>query len=255
MDAAGVGESGGPSRQGEQGDHGRRVAGMFGRIAGWYDFLNHFLSLGLDLVWRRRLVSHLAPLAASDRLVVLDLAAGTLDVTRAILRRYPGARVAAMDFALPMLRRGQGKLSGSERSAVLTGLADGRELPLKDACVDGVTIAFGIRNLPRPRAHAEILRVLRPGGRYCILEFGAGRKRILKGLYNFYLNRLLPLLGRIISGDDQAYRYLAETIKAFPDERELDAELRQSGFDRIFHEPLAWGIVFIHVAEKKGAGE
>jgi demethylmenaquinone methyltransferase/2-methoxy-6-polyprenyl-1,4-benzoquinol methylase len=241
------------------GEHGRRVAGMFGRIAGWYDFLNHFLSLGLDLVWRKRLVSHLAPLvppAGGGRLSVLDLAAGTLDVTRAILRRYPGARVAAMDFAWPMLRRGQGKLSVRERGTVLTALADGRELPLHDASVDGVTIAFGIRNIiPRPRAHAEILRVLRPNGRYCILEFGAGRKRILKGLYNFYLSRLLPLLGRVISGDDQAYRYLAETIKAFPDENQLDVELLESGFARVFHESLAFGIVYIHVAEKKGGGE
>jgi demethylmenaquinone methyltransferase/2-methoxy-6-polyprenyl-1,4-benzoquinol methylase len=248
-----------PVGQVEHGEHGRRVAGMFGRIAGWYDFLNHFLSLGLDVVWRRRLVSHLAPLvppAGDGRLRVLDLAAGTLDVSRTILRRYPGARVAAMDFALPMLRRGQGKLLARERAAVLIALADGRELPLGDACVDGVTIAFGIRNIiPRPRAHVEILRVLRPGGRYCILEFGAGRKRILKGLYNFYLNRLLPLFGRVISGDAQAYRYLAETIKAFPDENQLDAELREAGFARVVHEPLAWGIVFIHVAEKKGAGE
>jgi demethylmenaquinone methyltransferase / 2-methoxy-6-polyprenyl-1,4-benzoquinol methylase len=233
------------------GEHGRRVAGMFGRIAGWYDFLNHFLSLGLDVYWRRRLVAHLAPLAASGRLVVLDLAAGTLDVTRAILRRYPGARVAALDFALPMLRRGQEKLNSREAGAILAGLADGRELPLADACVDGVTIAFGIRNiLPRTRAHAEILRVLRPGGRYLILEFGAGRKRILKGFYNFYLNRLLPLFGRAISGDAGAYRYLAETIKAFPDENELAGELLASGFARVKHEQLAWGIVYIHVAEK-----
>ncbi|MBF0482467.1 MAG: ubiquinone/menaquinone biosynthesis methyltransferase [Desulfovibrionaceae bacterium] len=247
MDAAG---------SGNRDEHGRRVAVMFGRIAGWYDFLNHFLSFGLDLVWRKRLVSHLAPLAASGGPVVLDLAAGTLDVSRAIVRRYPGARVAAMDFALPMLVRGRVKLDARERSAVLTALADGRELPLKAASVDGVTIAFGIRNiLPRSRAHAEILRVLRPGGRYCILEFGAGRKRILKGLYNFYLNRLLPLLGRVVSGDARAYRYLAETIKAFPDENALDAELLASGFARVVHEPLAWGIVYIHVAEKKGAAE
>ncbi|WP_461209696.1 ubiquinone/menaquinone biosynthesis methyltransferase [Desulfocurvus sp. DL9XJH121] len=224
-----------------------RVRQMFGRIAGWYDFLNHFLSLGLDIVWRRRLVRAVRP-GRTGR--ILDLAAGTMDVTRALLDAHPGARVLAMDFARPMLERGLPKVSHQARD-VLPVLADGRSLPLPESCVDGVTIAFGIRNIrPRQAAYAEILRVLAPGGRLAILEFGSSRRPIWKGLYNFYLNGILPLVGRLISGDRKAYSYLAETIADFPTAPDLERELRDAGFVRVDHESLLSGIVNIHVAER-----
>jgi len=222
---------------------------MFGRIAGWYDFLNHALSLGMDLWWRYNLVRCVRR-GPTGR--VLDLAAGTLDVTREILRQHPWARVWALDFSLPMLRKGQPKLARAGRAArVLPALADGRCLPLAGASVDCVTIAFGIRNiLPREAAYAEILRVLVPGGRLCILEFGSGKRRVWRGLYNFYLHRLLPLFGRIFSGDERAYTYLADTIAAFPEPGELAAELAAAGFARVSWRPMLSGIVAIHLAEK-----
>ncbi len=221
---------------------------MFGRIAGWYDFLNRTLSLGQDIYWRHRLVRHVR---AKQDGIVLDLAAGTMDVSLELARQLPGTRILAMDFAMPMLRQGTKKIPDKFAPRMAAALADGRHIPLPDTCVDAVTISFGIRNIiPREQAFREILRVLKPGGRLCVLEFGSGQAKIWKGVYNFYLDKLLPLAGRLVSGDSQAYRYLAETIKAFPRERELAREMTNCGFEKVFWQPLLSGIVYIHVAQK-----
>ncbi|GAB6124754.1 ubiquinone/menaquinone biosynthesis methyltransferase [Humidesulfovibrio idahonensis] len=230
--------------------HGRQVAAMFGRIARWYDFLNHTLSLGLDIYWRWRLARVALPKPGG---VVLDLAAGTMDVSLALIRQYPDIRVAAVDYTLPMLARGMQKLEGGPGERILPAQGDGRKLPLADESVDAATIAFGIRNIrPRMAAHQEVLRCLKPGGRFCILEFGTGRRKVWGGLYNFYLNSVLPGFGRLISGDRAAYRYLAETIREFPDERQLSQELMDAGYARVFHVAMLSGIVYLHVAEKAG---
>jgi demethylmenaquinone methyltransferase / 2-methoxy-6-polyprenyl-1,4-benzoquinol methylase len=232
-------------------DHGQRVASMFGRIAGWYDFLNHFLSLGLDILWRRRLVDHLG-ISSADQSRVLDLAAGTLDVSLEIARRHPRCRIAAADFCLPMLVQGSGKLTRRGVTSIAPVQADGRRLPFPDETFEAATIAFGIRNIrPRSEAYDELLRVLKPGGRLCILEFGSGKQKILGGFYNFYLNRLLPVLGKIFSQDDGAYQYLADTIREFPDAASLAQEMRASGFATVTWERLALGIVVIHVGVKQ----
>ncbi|WP_031388385.1 ubiquinone/menaquinone biosynthesis methyltransferase [Desulfonatronum thiodismutans] len=248
-----------PNQKDDHKDHGRRVVGLFGRIAPWYDFLNHFLSLGCDVVWRKRL-RRCVRVHRANR--VLDLAAGTLDVSREIVRHMPNVDVVAMDFSEPMLRRGQRKIRGKgdergmpSRPRIQPVVADGRALPARDECVDCVTIAFGIRNIrPREAAYREVLRVLTPGGRFCILEFGAGRQKILRGFYNLYLHRVLPLIGRIFSGDPQAYRYLAESIQEFPDAGTLCGELLQAGFARAYSVPMTFGIVQLHIAEKAGTG-
>ncbi|WP_291487108.1 ubiquinone/menaquinone biosynthesis methyltransferase [Desulfovibrio sp.] len=228
--------------------HDQAVSGMFGRIAGWYDVCNRVLSLGIDRYWRRVLADNVR-LGPTGR--VLDLAAGTLDVSLAIRRRYPDARIPALDFCLPMLQRGARKLRGWDAAAILPVAADAKKLPLPDASVDCVTIAFGIRNItPRDEAFREMLRVLTPGGRACILEFGSGRERIWGGLYNFYLGRILPRIGRLFSGDNAAYGYLADTINAFPSALTLERELTDAGFARAWHRKLTSGIVCLHVAEK-----
>ena len=230
-------------------EHGERVAAMFGRIAGWYDFLNHTLSGGQDIWWRYRLAKAARPKPGG---MILDLAAGTMDVSVELLRQYPDCRVAALDFALPMLENGKRKkLKEGREERIFPVQADGRALPLPDNSMSAATIAFGIRNiLPREQAYAEFLRVLKPGARLCILEFGTGSKRVWKGLYNFYLDKLLPFIGDRISGDPGAYRYLAETIKSFPDERALGNELLAAGFERVYNMPMMSGIVYLHVAEK-----
>ncbi len=232
--------------------HGSRVSAMFGRIAGWYDFLNHFLSFGQDIYWRHRMVRHVR-IGSTGR--VLDLAAGTLDVSLEIHRRHPTASVVAMDFALPMLQKGRGKVDPVRMKKIQPVCADGKRLPLPGECVDTVTIAFGIRNiLPRQEAYAELLRVLTPGGRLCILEFGSGKGRIWRGAYNFYLNQLLPWLGRLISRDPGAYGYLARTIREFPAAEDLGRELLAAGFSRVAYYPLCSGIVYVHLAEKAPPG-
>lgn len=227
-------------------DHGKRVSSLFDNIAAWYDFLNHFLSAGQDVYWRRRLVRFVRP-GSTGR--VLDLAAGTLDVSREILRQHPAQRVLSVDFSRAMLGRGKAKIG--DHPAIFPVQADGRRLPLPDECVDAVTIAFGIRNiLPRGDAYREILRVLTPGGRLCILEFGTGQARIWRGLYNFYLGTVLPRIGRFFSKNPDAYQYLADTIRLFPDARALATELLDAGFGRVCHQALCSGIVYIHVAQK-----
>lgn len=243
-----------PPQNGEESSHGRKVADMFGRIAPWYDLLNHVLSLGQDYVWRYRLARLVRPVGNGP---ILDLAAGTLDVSTELLRRYPENSILSLDFALPMLARGaEKKIKGSRVGRIHPVQADGRRLPLPADSVDGATIAFGIRNIkPRAEAYGEVLRVLKPGARFCVLEFGTGSRRVWKGLYNFYLNRVLPGIGRLVSGDAAAYRYLADTIRAFPDERTLEQEMIDAGFARVTHLPLCSGIVFLHVAEKAATTE
>ena len=226
--------------------HDAAVAGMFGRIASWYDFLNRLLSLGVDQHWRRVLAKSASP---GDGLA-LDLAAGTLDVALALRREAPKATVAAMDFCPPMLARGRRKLKGANLARILPVAADARRLPVRAGAAHCLTMAFGIRNIaPREAAFTEMLRVLRPGGRACILEFGSGRERIWGGVYNAYLNHLLPLVGRAFSRDG-AYGYLAESIRAFPTAEELAGEMREAGFARVWYRKLTSGIVCLHVGEK-----
>ena len=229
------------------------VGAMFGRIAGVYDFLNHALSLGIDRRWR----AELADLCVwRGGLPLLDLAAGTLDVALALHRKFPEADIAAVDFCRPMLERGLGKLkteSIKRRIAPLEG--DALELPARDGSFGCATIAFGIRNIPdRPRAFREILRVLAPGGRLCVLEFGSGKERVWGGLYNFYLDRILPRIGRAVARDKDAYAYLAETIDAFPSAPALAREMREAGFAGESYRKLTGGIVCLHWGEKPEPG-
>jgi demethylmenaquinone methyltransferase/2-methoxy-6-polyprenyl-1,4-benzoquinol methylase len=229
------------------------VAGMFGRIVRFYDVLNRVLSLGFDQRWRAVLAQSALQAVTHNKVVALDLAAGTLDVALALRRVRPDIsadmRVLALDFCPPMLERGRRKLVGE--NAVLPVAADAKKLPLPDASVHCVTMAFGIRNItPRAIAFDEMLRVLKKGGRACILEFGSGRERIWGGVYNVYLNVVLPRIGRFFSGDSAAYDYLVETIRAFPTATTLEDELRAAGFARVWHIRLTSGIVCLHVGEK-----
>lgn len=220
---------------------GRRLERMFSAIVPYYDFLNRFLSLRRDVIWRRELVRG-CPLSSDS--MVLDLAAGTLDVAREIVRQVPGCLVVAVDFSLPMLQQGWKKLTPTERRRIRPVAADAYCLPFPDATFDALTIAFGVRNLPdRPAALAEMRRVLRPGGWLAILEFAPPTGGWRLRLYRLYLKLLLPLIGRWFSRHAFAYRYLADSISAFPPPVKLAAELEAAGFATVSYHLMTAGIV------------
>lgn len=220
---------------------------MFGRIAGVYDLLNHVLSLGIDRSWREELAALVPP----DSAILLDLASGTLDVALALHAARPQAVILAMDFCPPMLLKGNAKLNTEQlRGQILPCAADALNLPLPDNSVDAIVMAFGIRNIqPRGAAFAEMKRVLKQGGRVCILEFGSASKRIMGGIYNFYLAQILPRIGRFLARDQAAYEYLARTIKEFPEAPKLAAEMEEAGLANACYRKLTGGIVCLHWAE------
>lgn len=220
---------------------------MFGRIAGVYDLLNHTLSMGVDRFWRHKL-ARLVPEGG----LILDLAAGTLDVSLALHRRQPEATILAMDFCPAMLRQGRKKLASQKlQGHILPCGGDAFALPLPPNSIDAVTIAFGIRNMtPRSKAFTEMLRVLRPGGKACILEFGSAREPVWGGLYNLYLSLLLPIVGRLVSRDKNAYAYLSRTIREFPSADVLAVEMARAGFTDTGFCKLTGGIVCLHWGEK-----
>ncbi len=221
------------------------ISSMFSRISPWYDFLNHFLSLGIDIYWRKRLVASI-PKKAS--LKFLDLATGTMDVAREIEKKFSNSTIIGIDLSFKMLLQGKKKIQGKN---IVPICANAKELPILSSSVDVVTMAFGIRNItPREHAYKEVLRVLRSGGQFLILEFASTKKRIWFGIYNLYLSYLLPKIGNLISKDKSAYTYLRETINKFPLAHELQREMLNVGFRKVSYIPLSYGIVHLYVAEK-----
>jgi len=227
---------------------GSQVQAMFSGIAGRYDLLNHVLSLGTDFYWWHRMAK---VSGAGPGRRYLDVAAGTGDSSLALARR--GAEVVSTDFTLNMLRLGPPKFRRKSQDGLIWASvgADAQVLPFRDASFDGLTICYGIRNVQdRARAYREFLRVLKPGGRLTILEFSRPRYRWLQACYDLYSRRILPRIGGWISGDARAYTYLPESIRAFPDQPSLAAELRREGFREVAWTDLTGGIVALHVGCK-----
>lgn len=217
------------------------VNGMFDRIAPTYDALNRVLSLGIDQSWRRRAVRELGPVASQP---VLDLCAGTLDLTR--IAQAAGAQVVASDFAQAMLERGRDKLG----SAIPLVRADAQKLPFSDASFAGVLCGFGLRNLDDPLAGLrEMRRVLRPGGRLVVLDFFRPRRALTRAVQVIYNRRVLPLVGGMISGDASAYRYLARSIERFSTLEEAEAIALHAGFDRVRGIDLTVGVAALLIGE------
>ncbi len=225
------------------------VNSMFSRIARRYDVANRLISGGIDLWWRRVLVREVRSAQPSD---VLDLATGSGDVAFAICRGLPPAtRILGMDFCQPMLDEAEiKKHSRPEYSSLVFQQGDGMQLPLASESFDVVTISFGLRNMgDRLQCIREMQRVLRPGGRLCVLEFSQPWPW-LRPLYWFYLRRILPVLAGAITGDRAAYQYLNETIEQFPAAPKLAEEIQANGFPRVRFNRLTGGIVALHVATK-----
>ncbi|MBI4509218.1 MAG: ubiquinone/menaquinone biosynthesis methyltransferase [Deltaproteobacteria bacterium] len=202
---------------------------MFERIAPTYDVLNRTLSLGVDKLWRRQAVATLGDLSGKR---VLDLCAGTMDLTAVACARYPTARVVAADFAREMLLGGlaSGKLS-SPTVSVLPIQADALSLPFLGGTFDAALCAFGVRNLDNPEGGLlELHRVLAPGGKLVVLEFFRPTGTVRKLLHNIYNRHVVPAIGGIVSGSPGAYRYLAESMEGFLSRAEFEQSGRRCGF-------------------------
>jgi demethylmenaquinone methyltransferase/2-methoxy-6-polyprenyl-1,4-benzoquinol methylase len=224
------------------------VRSVFTQIAPRYDLLNHLLSFNIDRRWRRKAIAALE-WRREPAGTYLDLCAGTQDVAAELARQqgFQG-RVIAADFAEPMLRAGRHKVGKTDVSAVV---ADALELPLPDASASGAIISFGIRNVADVEAAMrEAARVLKPGGRFIVLEFSTPRNRLGRVLYHSYFHVILPRLATWISGHPTAYHYLPKSVANFPTEDDLALQLRQNGFGRVSWSSLMFGIAAIHVAER-----
>ena len=236
-----------------------RIAGMFDAIAPRYDFLNHLLSAGIDRRWR---AAAIRSLKLTGRETLLDVCCGTADVAlegrRALDDRRggpsgpPAARVVGVDFSGAMLALGLQKVREAGEAGRISLLrADAMRLPAADRSVDAVTIAFGIRNVQRPDvACAEIARVLSPGGRLAILEFGVPRVPGIKPLYLWYFTHVLPRIGRAISGHGAAYSYLPASVGTFAPPSEFVETLQRAGFLEVRADPLTFGIVYLYTARR-----
>ena len=226
-----------------------RIAGMFDSIAPRYDLLNRLLSGGLDQRWRARGVSELR---MPEGARILDLCTGTADLALAVVRRSSTATAVGVDFSGAMLLRGLEKVrrDGVERRIRLVR-GDATRLPIADASCDGATIGFGIRNVAEPeRALAELARVLRPGARLAILEFGEPRIPGVRTLYAWYFRYVLPAIGRRISHHQSAYSYLPASVGTFPPPAEFAKTIERHGFVSVEAVPLTFGIVYLYVAKR-----
>lgn len=234
--------------QTKEGSKKDQVAQMFDNISHRYDFLNHFLSLGIDIVWRKKAI---ALLKSHQPKTILDIATGTGDFAIEALSLDPD-QVIGVDISEGMLERGRIKLKkrGLENKIKLTS-GDSEDLPFEDNKFDAAIVAFGVRNFENlGNGLSEIFRVLRSEGVIVVLEFSKPRSFPFKQLYNFYFRFILPNIGRAISRDHSAYSYLPESVRAFPDGNDFLKTLNETGFKETKCVPLTFGISSIYTGKK-----
>jgi len=238
-----------PTADDAPGPNGRSVAHMFDRIAPTYDRLNHLLSLGMDFSWRRRAVGQFD----RDAGAVIDLATGTGDLLIALLRARPDLTGAVgLDASENMLAICRAKLDRrrlGNRATLVCG--DAAATSFDDATFDAVTMAFGLRNMPDvAEMLAEMYRTLKPGGTAVILEFSLPPNRLLRRCYLLYLRLAVPLVGVLVSGDKQAYRYLNTSIERFAQPEHVLRMMQQAGFSSVAAIPLTFGVASIYRGNK-----
>ncbi|MDX5348853.1 MAG: bifunctional demethylmenaquinone methyltransferase/2-methoxy-6-polyprenyl-1,4-benzoquinol methylase UbiE [Hymenobacteraceae bacterium] len=225
-----------------------QVAEMFNSIAGRYDFLNHFLSAGIDIYWRKKAIKLLSE---RNPKYILDIATGTGDFAIEALAIKPD-KIVGVDISEGMLAVGREKLrkKGLENKIELF-VGDSENLQFQDNSFDAITVAFGVRNFENlQKGLSEMLRVLKPGGTVVVLEFSKPRTAPMKQLYNFYFKNILPVFGKIISKDQAAYTYLPESVQAFPDGSDFIRILHEVGFKETKWHSLTFGICSIYTGRK-----
>ncbi len=230
----------------------QQVAEMFDRIAFRYDFLNRFLSGGIDIWWRKKAISQLKDLKPR---LVLDVATGTADVAIMTYKYLKPEKIIGIDISNGMLdlgRRKIAKLLLNDRIELLQG--DSETINFPNDTFDAVTVAFGVRNFENLRKGLqEMRRVLKPGGKLVILEFSKPRKKAFKGLYNLYMNKVAPGVGKMVSKDGSAYQYLNDSVKAFPEGKELQSILDETSYTHTYFKTLSLGICTIYCGRKENS--
>lgn len=225
-----------------------QVADMFNNIAGKYDFLNHFLSLGIDKGWRKKAIAEIAKVQPKT---ILDVATGTGDLAIAASKLNP-EKIVGIDIAAQMLDVGRQKLKEKGLSELISmQVGDSEALPFADNSFDAITCAYGVRNFEHLEAGLkEMRRVLRPGGKLAILEFSHPKKFPVKQGYQFYFKYILPTLGKLVSRHSTAYSYLPESVMAFPEGQRFCDILQECGFQGPKARPLTFGITTLYTAGK-----
>jgi demethylmenaquinone methyltransferase/2-methoxy-6-polyprenyl-1,4-benzoquinol methylase len=225
-----------------------QVEEMFDNIAPTYDFLNHFLSAGIDRRWRRKAVDSIASISPK---VILDLATGTGDFAVEALRLSP-TKVIGGDISDLMMNVGRDKAKKLKATDVLEfQRVDSENMPFEDNKFDAITVGFGVRNFENlEKGLTEMRRVLRPGGRIAILEVAKPKQFPMKQLYSIYFHYILPFVGRLFSSDVRAYTYLPESVNAFPEGEDFVAILNKVGFRQVGYQPLTFGICAFYTCEK-----
>jgi demethylmenaquinone methyltransferase/2-methoxy-6-polyprenyl-1,4-benzoquinol methylase len=231
----------------DEGEKAKRVRGVFDSVASRYDVMNDLMSMGLHRAWKAYTV---AVAAVRDGDKVLDLAGGTGDLARAFAKKVgPRGTVVHTDINEAMLRQGRDRLL-DEGLALPTSICDAESLPFPTGSFDLVSVAFGLRNMThKERALAEMCRVLRPGGRLLVLEFSKIAAPLEKA-YDWYSFKVLPRIGKLVAGDADSYRYLAESIRMHPGQKELKAMMKTAGFGHVDVHNLSAGVVALHVGIK-----
>ena len=222
---------------------------IFDEIAGTYDGLNKFLSMGIDIYWRNKLLKNLP---AKNKMKALDLACGTGDVPIVLAKSHLIDSIEGMDLSKEMISVGQRKIQKKNLTQKITlNHGDATSLPQEDSTIDLVTISFGIRNFSdSDQSLREINRVLTPGGRLLITELTVPQNFIIRMVYFFYFRFVLPTIGNIVSGHKDAYTYLNKTVEDFPCGKEFEKKMIKAGFINTSHIPLTFGIATLYRGEK-----
>jgi demethylmenaquinone methyltransferase / 2-methoxy-6-polyprenyl-1,4-benzoquinol methylase len=233
----------------QQGTKKQQVADMFNNISKTYDFLNHFLSLGIDIIWRKKAINELKK---DQPKLILDVATGTGDFAFEALKILRPEKIIGVDISQGMLDIAEQKIAKRNlNSRFEVKLADSEKLPFTNNEFDAVTVAYGVRNFENlEMGMADIYRVLKPGGKAVILEFSRPKAFPVKQLYNLYFNYITPGIGKLFSKDARAYSYLPESVAAFPDGKSFTGLMDKLGYKNTKFRPLAFGICSIYTGVK-----